>query len=233
MTRPTSWSSAAGRSACARQRRSSAAARACWCSRAGGSASRPGPATQPDARRALGPMPTPGTVPQALRWMLDPGQPAASAPDAPPRVLRWAYDSGAARRRRARARGWRRSSPSAAGRSRPTRRCATPASSRVPRRRPAVRRPHREELAAELTALRDQRALGFAGRVEALDAAATLALEPALAPGVAGGILAADERHVRPETVPPGSRPSCARTERRCARAPRSTASPATAPGGR
>jgi D-amino-acid dehydrogenase len=57
------------------------------------------------------------------------------------------------------------------------------------------------ELDAELTALRDQRALGFSGRIEPLDAAAARDLEPALADGVIGGILAADERHVRPETL--------------------------------
>ena len=151
------------------------------------------------------PVPAPGTVPQALRWMLDPSSPLLVRPTLRPAFLRWAYDF------------WRSTSPArySAGMA-----ALVALGSRAIPAYEALRdagvefEMHadgllfvahtEEELAAELTALRDQRALGYAGRVEALDAAATLALEPALAPGVAGGILAADERHVRPETVTAG-----------------------------
>jgi D-amino-acid dehydrogenase len=151
------------------------------------------------------PVPAPGTVPQALRWMLDPASPLLVRPTLRRGFLRWAYDF------------WRNTSPQrySAGMA-----ALVALGSRAIPAYEALRdagvefEMHadgllfvahtEEELAAELTALRDQQALGYAGRVEALDAAATLALEPALGPGAAGGILAADERHVRPETVTAG-----------------------------
>lgn len=151
------------------------------------------------------PVPAPGTVPQALRWMLDPASPLLIRPTLRPRFLRWSYDF------------WRSTTPArySAGMA-----ALVALGSRAIPAYEALRdagvefEMHadgllfvahtEEELDAERTALRDQQALGYAGRVEPLDAAATLALEPALAPGLAGGIFALDERHVRPETVTAG-----------------------------
>jgi D-amino-acid dehydrogenase len=151
------------------------------------------------------PLPAPGTVAQALRWMLDPASPLLVRPTLRPSFLRWGYDF------------WRSCTPRrySAGMA-----ALVALGDRALGAYDALRDAGVEfemhadgllfvartesELAAELTALRDQQALGYGGRVEALDAAATLALEPALATGVAGGVLVADERHVRPETVTAG-----------------------------
>ncbi|WP_051324430.1 NAD(P)/FAD-dependent oxidoreductase [Candidatus Solirubrobacter pratensis] len=151
------------------------------------------------------PVPAPGTVPQALRWMLDPASPLLVRPTLRPSFLRWSYDF------------WRSTSPRrySAGMAALVALGARALGAYDALRDEGVEfEMHadgllfvahtEEELAAELAALRDQQALGYGGRVEPLDAAATLALEPALAAGVAGGILVADERHVRPETVTSG-----------------------------
>jgi D-amino-acid dehydrogenase len=151
------------------------------------------------------PIPAPGTVPLALRWMLDPGSPLLVRPTLRPSFLRWSYEF------------WRSTSPArySAGMA-----AMVALGSRALSAFDALRDDgvefemhadgllfvaHDEhELEAELTALREQQALGYAGRIEPLDGAAARALEPALAPGVVGGILAADERHVRPETLTAG-----------------------------
>lgn len=57
---------------------------------------------------------------------------------------------------------------------------------------------------AEAQVLRDAQALGYVGEVRELDRTATLAEEPALTDRLAGGVLAVDERHVRPETLVAG-----------------------------
>ena len=148
------------------------------------------------------PLPAPGTVAQALRWMLDPASPLLIRPTLRLGFPRWSYDF------------WRSTSRSrySAGMA-----ALVALGGRALAAYDSLRDAgiefemhadgllfvaHTEhELDAELTALRDQRALGFSGRIEPLDAAAARDLEPALADGVVGGILAADERHVRPETL--------------------------------
>jgi D-amino-acid dehydrogenase len=151
------------------------------------------------------PIPAPGTVPLALRWMLDPASPLLVRPTLRPSFLRWAYEF------------WRSTSPSrySAGMAAMVALGGRALGAYDTLRDAGVEFEmhadgllfvaHSEhELAAELSALRDQQALGYGGRVEPLDGAQTMALEPALAPGVAGGILVADERHVRPETLTAG-----------------------------
>lgn len=151
------------------------------------------------------PIPAPGTVPMALRWMLDPSSPLLVRPTLRPAFLRWAYDF------------WRSTSPArySAGMA-----ALVALGGRALAAYDSLRDAgvefemhadgllfvaHTEhELDAELSALRDQQALGFSGRVETLAGAEARALEPALADGVIGGILAADERHVRPETLTAG-----------------------------
>jgi D-amino-acid dehydrogenase len=151
------------------------------------------------------PVPAPGTVPQALRWMLDPASPLFVRPTLRPSFLRWSYDF------------WRATSRSrySAGMA-----ALVALGGRALAAYDALRDAgvefemhsdgllfvaHGEDgLEHELEALRDQRALGFAGRFEPLDAAAVRELEPALAGRAIGGILSADERHVRPETLSAG-----------------------------
>jgi D-amino-acid dehydrogenase len=151
------------------------------------------------------PLPAPGTVPQALRWMLDPASPLLVRPTLRPGFLRWSYDF------------WRSTSPArySAGMA-----ALVALSGRAIPAYDALREAGvefemhadgllfvahtEEELDAELAALRDQQALGFSGRIETLDGAAARELEPALTDGVIGAILAADERHVRPETLTDG-----------------------------
>jgi D-amino-acid dehydrogenase len=151
------------------------------------------------------PIPAPGVVPRALRWMLDPGSPLLVRPTLRPGFLRWSWDF------------WRSTSPR---RYRAGMAALVPLGSRALATYDALRANgvsfemhadgllfvahHESALEEELAALREQQALGFPGRVERLSVADTHALEPALSDGIAGGILAADERHVRPETVTAG-----------------------------
>ena len=151
------------------------------------------------------PIPAPGVVPRALRWMLDPGSPLLVRPTLRPSFLRWSWDF------------WRSTSPR---RYRAGMAALVPLGRRVLAAYDALRdngvsfemhadgllfvAHHERVLEAELAALRAQQALGFTGRVQELSAAEARALEPALSDAVVGGILAADERHVRPETVTAG-----------------------------
>jgi D-amino-acid dehydrogenase len=57
------------------------------------------------------------------------------------------------------------------------------------------------ELEKEWELLTQLRQLGYRGRLDLLSGTEVRRLEPALAPAVAGGIYAADERHVRPESL--------------------------------
>lgn len=151
------------------------------------------------------PVPAPGTVPQALRWMFDRGSPLFVHPTLRPGFLRWAFDF------------WRSTAPArySAGlaalvalgaRAIPAyealRDAGIPFEMHADGLLFVARDEH--ELHAELSALGEQRALGYAGRFEQLDRRDVHALEPALAESVVGGILAADERHVRPETLTAG-----------------------------
>jgi D-amino-acid dehydrogenase len=57
---------------------------------------------------------------------------------------------------------------------------------------------------SEARILRDAQALGYLGEIRELGRAETLAHEPALTDRLAGSVLAVDERHVRPETLTAG-----------------------------
>jgi D-amino-acid dehydrogenase len=151
------------------------------------------------------PIPAPGVVPRALRWMLDPGSPLLIRPTLRPSFLRWSWEfcrSTARRRYHA-----------GVAALVPLGRRALPAYDALRDVGVAFEMHadgllfvahHEAVLESELASLREQQALGFGGGVERLGAAETRALEPALSDAVVGGILAADERHVRPETVTAG-----------------------------
>ncbi|MDX6584937.1 MAG: D-amino-acid dehydrogenase [Solirubrobacterales bacterium] len=151
------------------------------------------------------PVPAPGTMLQALKWMPNPGSPLLVRPVARASFLRWSYDF------------WRSTSPRRYGAGMAA---LVALSDRTIGDYDALRErgvefemhadgmlfaAHTEAaLEEELAALRHQQALGYRGSVEVLDRAAAREREPALADGVVGGIFAAMERHVRPETVTRG-----------------------------
>jgi D-amino-acid dehydrogenase len=151
------------------------------------------------------PVPAPGTMLQALKWMPNPGSPLLVRPIPRPSFLRWSYDF------------WR-----ATGRKRYGAGMAalvalsdrTIGDFDALRDRGVEFEMHADgmlfvarsegSLEHELDALRDQQALGYRGGVEVIDGAAARDREPGLADGVAGAIVAPLERHVRPETLTRG-----------------------------
>jgi D-amino-acid dehydrogenase len=151
------------------------------------------------------PIPGPGVVPRALRWMLDPASPLLVRPTLRPSFLRWSWDfwrSTARQRHRAGTAALVRLGQ----RALPTYDALRAAGVSFEMHADGLLFVARDEteLEAELTMLREQQAVGFAGRVERVTAADARDLEPALSDVVVGGILAADERHVRPESVTAG-----------------------------
>ncbi len=170
------------------------------------------------------PVPAPGVVAQALRWMADPASPLLVRPSLRPSFLRWA---------------WRFCRSAAPG---PYHRNLSALSALTARvlddydaleQRGVGFEQHRGGLlfvgrtaAAvehELAALRAQQALFYSAAVERLDADAARRYEPQLRGELAGAVLAPAERHVRPESLVAGLvdrlttvgadlRPGCAAT---------------------
>ncbi|MBB4665125.1 NAD(P)/FAD-dependent oxidoreductase [Conexibacter arvalis] len=151
------------------------------------------------------PLPAPGTMLQALRWMPDPSSPLLVRPVPRFSFLRWSYDF------------WRATRPRrySAGMAALVALCdrAVPDYEALAERGVAfewhdrgllfVARDQRV-LDHELHVLRDAQALGYDGELRMLDAAALRALEPALSDALVGAIHSLGERHVRPETVTAG-----------------------------
>jgi D-amino-acid dehydrogenase len=153
------------------------------------------------------PVPAPGVVRQALRWMLDPESPFLVRPRLDPAFLAWGVRfwraSGAARHKA----GLRATLDLA----RPTNELfdaleADGVDFEMHRDGLLylVRSP--EAVDAWRTMYDELAALGFDGQVEMLDQEAVRALEPGLADGVCAGLLARVERHVRPESLIGGLR---------------------------
>src|SRR4051794_10443507 len=151
------------------------------------------------------PLSAPGTIGQALRWMLRPDSPLLVRPSLRPEFVRWSL---------------------AFARSTSERRYRAGLAALVPLGQrtleafdelrdagvrfemhadgllfAATSLRHRDE---ELRVLSELQGFGYRGRLETLDGAQARALEPTLGDGVAGAIFAADERHVRPETLTAG-----------------------------
>lgn len=148
------------------------------------------------------PVPAPGVVAKGLRWMLSPSGPLRLRPVLRPSFVRWLFEF------------WRSCAPrryaaAIAATLVLSRRALSDfdvLAERLPRfemHRRGVLIISRDEtsLAAEVATLRQLQECGYAGQFQLLDRAATVAAEPALAADVAGGILAGDERHVRPEAL--------------------------------
>jgi D-amino-acid dehydrogenase len=151
------------------------------------------------------PVPAPGTMLQALKWMPNPGSPLLVRPVPRASFLRWSYDF------------WRSTASHRYGAGM----AALVALSdrtigdfEALRERGVQFEMHAQgmlfvartesALEDELAALRDQQALGYRGGVEVLDRAGAMEREPGLADGVVGAIFADMERHVRPETLTRG-----------------------------
>jgi D-amino-acid dehydrogenase len=151
------------------------------------------------------PVPAPGTMLQALKWMPNPGSPLLVRPVLRLSFLRWSYDFW-------RATGRRRYGAGMAALVALSDR--TIADFDALRDRGVEFEMHADgmlfvahsetSLEHELEALRDQQAVGYRGGVEVIDGAAAREREPGLADGVAGAIVAPLERHVRPETLTRG-----------------------------
>ena len=155
------------------------------------------------------PVPAPGVVRQALQWMLDPESPFLIRPRMDPAFLAWGirfWWASGARRHRA---GLRATLDLA-------RRCPEDFDALAAdgvdfeMHRDGLLYLVREESAVEgwRAAYEELAALGFDGQVELLDREALRAVEPGVADGVAAGLLAKVERHVRPESLTAGLRSS-------------------------
>lgn len=151
------------------------------------------------------PLPAPGTVAQGLRWMMKATSPLLIHPTLRPSFLRWMIDF------------WRSTSPT---RFRAGMASLVALGDRALSAYDALADAGVEfemhtdgllfialeerRLDEELRALREQHALGYKGGFEVLDRATARELEPTIHEGVAGAVFAADERHVRPETLTAG-----------------------------
>jgi D-amino-acid dehydrogenase len=148
------------------------------------------------------PLPGPGVLSQALRWMLDPASPLLIRPRLDPVFASWCFRF---------ARNCT-SSRFAAGA-----RALLALNARTLQLFDALRSEgldfemqstgliiaalSEDELGHEWELLTQVRDLGYAGPLELLDSTDVHRLEPVLARDIAGGIYAADERHVRPEAL--------------------------------
>lgn len=148
------------------------------------------------------PIPAPGVVAQALRWMLDPESPFLIRPRIDPAFLAW----GARFVRAARGRTYRAGLKATLALAEPTPALFDALAAEGVRFEMhcdgllfLVRDEH--ELEHWLQAYEELGALGFDGRVRTLDRRAVRELEPAIADSVVAGLHAGAERHVRPETL--------------------------------
>jgi D-amino-acid dehydrogenase len=151
------------------------------------------------------PLPAPGTMAQAIRWMPNPGSPLLVRPPRSLAFLRWSWDF------------WRATMPRRYGAGLAamvalTDRATSDFDALAAR---GVEFEMHDQgmlfvalsesvLEHELQTLREQQAMGYRGAVEALDRTAARAREPGLADGVAGALHATGERHVRPESLTRG-----------------------------
>ena len=150
------------------------------------------------------PIPSPGTMGQAFRWMLNPRSPLLVRPTLRPSFARWTYDF------------WRSTRPRAfsAGMA-----AMMTLSQRVLSDYDALAQccsfemhsqgvlfvgRSRRSVVEELRLLRECQALGYEGDVVEMSTAEALAQEPGLRGDFAGAVYASSERHLRPETLTAG-----------------------------
>lgn len=151
------------------------------------------------------PVPGPGVMMQALKWMPNPRSPFLVRPTLRVGFVRWTFDF------------WRSTRPSRYGAGMAA--LAALGSRVLDDFDRLVGEGVQMEMHAagllfvgrtaagvrsEAQVLREAQALGYLGSIREMSRAETLAHEPALSDRLAGGVLAFDERHVRPETLTRG-----------------------------
>jgi D-amino-acid dehydrogenase len=151
------------------------------------------------------PVPGPGVIARSLRWLVNPSGPLWIRPTLSPPMLRWIAQFIASCPHPVYTRGLRalQAAASLAGAAfdRLASRGVEFERHREPLLYPAFSRGELEHLRSVVSELRT------AGSRQALDeltAAEVRGLEPALGPGVVGGVLARDEQRVRPEALVAG-----------------------------
>ncbi len=150
------------------------------------------------------PLPTPGTMPQAIRWMFNPGSPLLVRPRLRGDYLRWLYDFARNTRPRPYSAGLA-AMVALAERAIPDYEALAGRFAFEMHREGLLYVGHTEAaLEKEMSLHREQVMLGYRGTFAELDREQALAHEPALNGDVLGAILAVDDRHVRPETVTAG-----------------------------
>ena len=150
------------------------------------------------------PLPAPGVVSQAIRWMLDPSSPLLIHPVLRPSFARFLFDF------------WRSTRPARYGAGMAalvaaTRRAVADFDSLAERCRFEM---HHEgmlfvargsrALEGEQRVLRQHQELGYDGEVRPMGRDEVLGEEPGLSDAIIGGLFASAECHVRPETVTEG-----------------------------
>src|SRR4051812_25560023 len=151
------------------------------------------------------PLSAPGTIGQALRWMLRPDSPLLVRPSLSPEFVRWSLAFARSTSER-RYRAGLAALISLGERTLEAFDALHDAGVHYEMHADgllfaATTRRHLDE---ELRVLEALQAHGYRGRVLTLDATQARTLEPTLSAAVAGAILAADERHVRPESLTGG-----------------------------
>jgi D-amino-acid dehydrogenase len=150
------------------------------------------------------PLPMPGTMPQAIRWMFNPGSPLLVRPLPSVSYARWLWDFAANTRVRSYSAGLA-AMVALAERVVPDYEAlAARCSFEMHQKGLLYVGRSDKELDKEMELHHDQQMLGYRGTFDRIGREELLAREPALRDGVAGAILAVDDRHVRPETVTRG-----------------------------
>jgi D-amino-acid dehydrogenase len=151
------------------------------------------------------PVPGPGVIAQSLRWLVNPSGPLWIRPTLSPSTLRWIAQFIASCPRSVYTRGLRAlqaaASPAGDAFDRLASRGVEFERHHEPLLYPAFSRSdfeHLRSVVAELRAAASRQSL------DELSAEEVLAVEPALGPGVVGGVLARDEQRVRPEALVAG-----------------------------
>jgi D-amino-acid dehydrogenase len=151
------------------------------------------------------PLPAPGVLRQAARWMLDPESPLFIRPRLSPELARWCWQFARNTTRSRFLRGMR----ALIELNRKTLELfdelrESGVEFEMHREGLLIVSLQEDALLDEWRLIGEMKALGYNGRAEILSSGEVRKLEPALGRNVAGGIYAADERHVRPESLTGG-----------------------------
>jgi D-amino-acid dehydrogenase len=151
------------------------------------------------------PLPAPGVIRQALRWMADPGSPLLVRPRLDRAFLSWCWRFA----RNATPERFESGARALLALNAPTLRLfdemrAAGVEFEMHERGLLSVSLDDAHVEKDWDLIRQLADLGYPGRFERFDAASVRRVEPALGGRVAGGVLMADERHLRPETLTSG-----------------------------